>query len=173
MAVTFWNIPGIQSHKSLEVLERSLSPICVYSELGQTIYASQSFLKLLPVAEAVDFLGCFSSESTSKAVLKSYWGRALQGETVDFLASYGDVRQEIECSLQFNPDAKLMFLTVKKAGSDGDTCRLINEYERAVALFDRSSLATALINPEGAIIKCNEQFHSLLGTSDREIIQLE
>ena len=56
MVSTLWDIPGIQSHESLEFLERSLGPICIYSDRGQPLYASQSFLTLLQATtEEIDF----------------------------------------------------------------------------------------------------------------------
>ena len=56
MVSALWNLPGIQSHQSLEFLERVLTPLCIYNKHGQTIYVSQSFLALLQTeAENVAF----------------------------------------------------------------------------------------------------------------------
>ncbi|WP_421658686.1 PAS domain-containing protein [Leptothermofonsia sp. ETS-13] len=174
MVFTFWDIPGIRSHKSLEVLERSLSPICIYGDQGQTVYASQSFLELLQAkAEDVGFFDYFASGSTTLALLTKFWERALQGETIGFLSKTKDGWEDIECSLQFNPDAKLMFLTAKRVSSEGDTQKLIEEYERAISLFNCASLATALINPDGMVVRCNQRFHELLETTEDETLHLE
>lgn len=174
MVFTFWDIPGIRSNKSIEVLERSLSPIGIYDNVGRTMYASPSFLKLLRVkVEEADFFFYFSSPSTPLPTLNCFWDRALQGDTIGFLAKTRDGREDIECSLQFNSDANLMFLAAKKAEINEDTRRLLEEYERSIALFDRSNLATALINPDGGIVKCNQKLHDLLGTSDRETLYIE
>ena len=63
MVSTLWNIPGIRSKQSQKFLERSLSPICVYDQQGQPIYASQSFLDLLQTeAGEVSFFDYFLSQ---------------------------------------------------------------------------------------------------------------
>jgi PAS domain S-box-containing protein len=174
MVFTFWDIPGIHSHNSLEVLERSLSPICIYSDRGQTIYASQSFLELLHARiEEVEFFDYFASGSTTLAILDRLWERALQGEAMDFFSKTRDGWRDIECSLQFNRDAGLMFLTAKEVNSDATRQKLIAEYEQAIAQFRCSSLATVLISPDGVVVQCNQCLYDLLGLSDRETIYLE
>jgi PAS domain S-box-containing protein len=174
MIFAFWDIPGIQSNKSLEVLERSLSPICIYDPHGSVIYTSQSFLRLLQTtAEKIGYFDYFPSNLTPSTTLKQFWNRALQGETVGFLAKTKDVGVDFECSLQFNPDANLMFLTAKKTDSPLDVHPLVEAYERSIAMFDHVNLATALISQDGAVIKCNQRLHELLGTSDREALSLE
>lgn len=166
MVSTLWNIPGICSKQSQKLLERSLSPICVYDEQGQPIYVSQSFLDLLQTgAGEVSFFDYFLSKSTTLTALTTFWQRSRQGEAINFPVKTQDNEQTIECSLQFDLDAKLMFLTAEKANSNGSICNLMEEYERASALFGGSNIATALVNPNGVIIKCNQKFHGLFGVA--------
>ncbi len=174
MVSTFWEIPGLASEKSLEFLERSLAPMCVYDDRGCTIYASQSFLSLLQTsADSLDFFDYFASESTSQTMLAATWNHAVQGKATKFLAKTKQVLGEIECSLQFDPDAKFMFLLAKKADADGAIHDLMAKYERSLAQLGYPSLATALISPDGIIMKCNQRLHTFLGTSDQETLRIE
>lgn len=173
MVSAFWNIPGIQSHQSLEFLERSLAPLCIYDKRGQTIYASQSFLALLHVGEDVDFFAYFRSKSTPHTLLTSLWNSALQGETVNFLAKPQDDQRDIECSLSFNQATHSMFLTVKKSELDPSVHRALQRHERAVSLVAHPHLATALVNQDGIMIKCNPKFHALLQTDEHETLLLD
>lgn len=174
MVPTFWDIPGIHSHQALEVLERSLSPICIYSDRGQTIYASQSFLELLHAStEEVGFFEYFPSGSTPSVMLDKLWKRALKGEMVEFFSKTRDDWTGIECSLQFNRDAGLMVLKAKAANSNASRQTLITEYEQAIARLYGSTLATALINPEGVVIQCNQRLSNLLGVIGHENFHLE
>ncbi|NJO39901.1 MAG: PAS domain S-box protein [Cyanobacteria bacterium CRU_2_1] len=174
MISTFWDIPGIRSKKSLEFLARLLDPICVYDDQGEVIYASQAFLELLQAeAEEVSFYDYFLSESTPQSVVTTFWNRALQGETVQFLFNLKNTREAIECSLQFSSDAKLMFLLAKKSNQDTCIHKIKAEYERLfMSVFNHPSLAIALIHPDGTLARCNQRLHELLGT-DREINHLE
>jgi PAS domain S-box-containing protein len=164
MISTFWDIPGIQSRKSLEFLERSLSPICVCDDRGHTIYASQSFLKLLQSHTPNHFFGYFPLEV--QADLSEFWQRAIRGEWSQFLSKTRDAEEPIECSLQFDPETKLMFLEAKKMDAAERIRSLTTAYERAIARSTHANLATALINPNGDIIQCNQKLQALLGTSD-------
>ena len=170
MVSTLWNIPGICSKQSQKFLERSLSPICVYDQQGQPIYASQSFLDLLQTeAGEVSFFDYFLSQTTPPAALTAFWQRSLQGEAITFFVKTHDDEQDIECSLQFDSDAKLMFLTGEKANTNGSIFNLMEEYERAIALFDGSNIATALVSSSGVIIKCNQKFQGLFGKAAQNI----
>jgi PAS domain S-box-containing protein len=132
MISTFLDSPKIQSNDSLHFLERSLNPICIYNDCGRAVYASPSFLALLKIElEEACFFDYFLSELTSRIALTTLWKRALRGENVEFLAKTREASEDVECVLQFNADANLMFLSVKKAESEFD--RLSQEYERAIA----------------------------------------
>jgi PAS domain S-box-containing protein len=172
MISTFWNISGIQSRKSLEFLERSLNPICVYDDRGKIVYASQSFSELLPArAVQTNFFDCFPSVALTE--LKNFWSQALQGEKIQFLSQARDVEQMLEGSLQFDADAKLMFFNVKKIDAAERIRNLAETYEQAISRSAHTHLATALINPDGGIIQCNQNLHKLLGTGDQETLNLE
>ncbi|MBD2020180.1 PAS domain S-box protein [Leptolyngbya sp. FACHB-36] len=172
MVSSFWNIPGIQSEKALEFLEQLLNPLCVYDDRGQAIYATQSFLELLRIDRAIGFFDFFASQLSRRIGLTEIWERALHGERIGFSAKPRDAEDDIECSLQFNPDAKLMFLTAQKADVGGIT-KLIAAYEQAIARSAYSSLAAALIDPNGTIVTGNQRLHDLLGTTDRETLNIE
>lgn len=170
MVSTLWNIPGICSKQSQNLLERSLNPICVYDQQGQPIYASQSFLDLLQTeARDVSFFDYFLSQTTPAAALTAFWQRSLQGEAVKFFAETQDNEQPVECSLQFDSDAKLMFLTGEKANINGSIFNLMEEYERAIALLDGSNIATALVSSSGVIIQCNQKFQGLFGKATQNV----
>lgn len=174
MVSAFWNIPGIKSHQSLAFLERSLAPLCIYNDQGQTIYASQSFLALLKTAaEDVAFFAYFLSKSTPYALLTSLWDGALHGETVHFLAKTQDGKTGIECSLYFNAETHLMFLTAKKSERDESTALTPEERKQAMTLVMHPSLAMALVSQDGTIIKCNPRFHALLQTDEHETLLLD
>ena len=174
MVATFWDVPGLCSHASLEFLERSLGPICIYNERGQTLYASQRFLELLQTTtEVVDFFTYFQSTLASPTVLENLWGRALQGDAVSFIAKTKDSNKNLECSLKFNAEANSMFLTAQNALPQGTTQQFIEAYARSFTLFDHPSLATALINQDGAILQCNQRLHELLKTTDHESLFLD
>jgi PAS domain S-box-containing protein len=174
MVSTFWDVPGLRSHESLEFLERSLGPICIYNERGQTLYASQRFLALLQAtAEAVDFFIYFHSASASPTGLENLWEVALQGEPVSFIAKTKDSSKSLECSLKFNAEANSMFLTAQEAPPEDTTKPLIEAYARSFTLFDHPSLATALINQDGAILQCNQRLHELLKTTAHESLFLD
>jgi PAS domain S-box-containing protein len=139
MLSTFWNIPGIWANQSSEILEQLLKPVCVYDNRGRTVYASRELLKLLQTsAQSLDFFEYFSSESTPRTVLSRFWDYALQGETIEFLTRMRDGWAELECSLQFDSDAKLMFLTAKRRDADGSVRQLLDAYERATAALVRT-----------------------------------
>ena len=174
MVSTFWDVPGIRSHESLEFLERSLGPICVYNDRGQPLYASPRFLEWLQANEglqantdSIDFFTAFRSESTSQAVLESLWALALQGETVSFIAKTRDGGTNLECSLKFNTEANSMFLTAQTKPY-GTMQQLVEAYEQSSTLFDHPSLAMALVNQEGVVIQCNQRLHELLQTNEHE-----
>ena len=174
MSFTFWDIPGIQSRKSLELLERSLPPIGVYNDQGHTLYASQSFLELLPTPVVpVNFLDCFPSTSIASIKLTKFWDRALRGETTRFLSETRDAEETLECSLQFDSDAKLMWVNAKKIDAAERIRNLTEAYEQAISRSAHANLATVLINSQGGIIQCNQNLHKLLGTDDRELLNLE
>jgi PAS domain S-box-containing protein len=176
MASSFWDIPGMRSKESLAFLERFLDPICVYGEQGQPIYASPSFLRLFKVntAENVGFFRYFVSSTVLPSVWTDRWQAALQGESVWFLAQVKATAEEIECSLQFNPDANLMYLMAQRSTGTGFTPEQVAAYEQFVlALFDRPGLATALISLDGTMLKCNQRLHELLGTTETETIDLD
>ncbi|MBW4693650.1 MAG: PAS domain-containing protein [Lyngbya sp. HA4199-MV5] len=174
MVSTLWNIPGIQSHGSLEFLERSLGPICIYSDRGQPLYASQSLLTLLEATtEEIDFFRYFQSETTSKDVLESLWGLALQEKTVTFIAKSRDDQKTLECSLQFNAEANSMFFTASSAEPEAAKPKDIEATASSLTVFAHPSLATALIRQDGVIIQCNQRLHELLKTNDGETIVLE
>jgi PAS domain S-box-containing protein len=175
MISTFWDIPGIRSKKSLEFLVKLLDPICVYDEQGQTVYASPPFLELLRTdSNQVGFFDYFVSESTKLLTLMNSWERALQGETIWFLAKAREGQEDIECSLQFNSETKLMFLVAKRIHLQAYTRELTEEYERWIlALFNHPSLAIALISLEGMVVNSNQRLHELLGTNEAKAIYLE
>ncbi len=173
MISTFWNIPGIQSCKSLEFLERSLTPTSVYDQQGHMLYASQSFLELLLTPAPTRFLDCFPSTSIALIELTKVWEQALQGETPRFLSKTRDAAETLECSLQFDPEANLMWVNAKKIDAAERIRNLTEAYEQAIARSAHANLATVLINPQGGIIQCNQNLHKLLGTSDRDLLNLE
>lgn len=168
MISPFWKVTELQSYQLSEFLERSLKPICVYNDRGQTVYISQSFSDLLQTqANRAIFFDCFRANLRSK--LTKLWQRALQGETVQFMSELKDVEGTVECSLEFDRDSKLIFFTVKKS----DTRNLTEAYEKAILQSAHANLATALVNSNGTVIQCNENLHCLLGTSHHEVINLE
>lgn len=174
MISSFWNIPGIQSNQSFAFLEQLLNPICVYDDQGHTLYASQSFLELLQTtAEDAGFFDWFPSDSIPLATLTQFWERALSGEPVQFLSQLRDASTGIKCSLQFNSDAAVMFLTARKADAACNMPQLLKDYKRTIRLFEPLSLATALVSADGSIIECNQRLHELFGTRDRETLCLE
>lgn len=139
MVSTFWNIPGMLSSSVFEFLERSLKPIGIYSDRGCPLYVSQSFLELLPtVAEEVDFFQYFASETLSHASLMQLWQQALEGKRLEFVAEPEDAQEPLQCSLQFNSEANLMFLIVEKTHSEEAHRHLLEAYERAVAALVRT-----------------------------------
>lgn len=172
MILPFWNIPELQSRKLSRCLERSLRPICVYDDRGRTVYASQSFLELLQTQAAqANFFDCFPSALRAK--LAKFWQQALIGETIQFIAQIKDVEATLKGSLEFDETAKLMFFTAARGDVAEDTNDLARAYENAVLRSAHSNLATALINPNGDVIQCNQNLHSLLGTSEQDVINLE
>jgi len=172
---TFWDIPGIRSKRSLEFLVKLLDPICVYDEQGQTVYASPPFLTLLQTdVNQVGFFDYFISDSTKLLTLIKSWERALQGETIWFISKTRTGQEDIECSLQFNPDTKLMFLIAKKVDLRAYTRELTEEYERWIlALFNHPSLAIALLTLDEVVVNSNQRLHELLKTSEEETIYIE
>jgi PAS domain S-box-containing protein len=130
--LTFLDASQFRSSASLQFLERSLSPICIYDSCGQPRYASSSLLALLKTTlEEVAFFDYFPSELTSRIALTSFWKRALRGEPVEFLAKTREASEEVNCTLQFDPEANIVFLSAEKSESEFD--RLTQEYERAIA----------------------------------------
>jgi PAS domain S-box-containing protein len=173
MVSALWNLPGIQSHQSLEFLERVLTPLCIYNKHGQTIYASQSFLALLQTeAKDVTFFDCFASTLTPRALLIDLWERALQGGTVNFLAKTHDGQRSLECSLHFNQATHSVFLTAQKSGCV-EPIAAVEENEGTVVLAAHPSLAMALVNQDGAIVKGNPQFHALLKTTEHDVLMFD
>lgn len=175
MISTFWEIPGIRSKKSLEFLVKLLDPICVYDEQGQTVYASPPFLELLRTdLTQVGFFDYFVSATTKLPTLLKSWERALEGEIIWFLSKTKEGQEDIECSLQFNPETKLMFLIAKSINLRAYTRELTEEYERWIlTLFNHPSLAIALLTLEGVVVNSNNRLHELLGTSEAETIYIE
>jgi len=172
MISSFWNAPKLQSWKLSEFLERSLKPICVCDDRGHTVYISQSFLELLQAQTMqVNFFDCFPSAKRAK--LARFWQRALQGEMIGFISELKDVKATLECSLEFDQTAKLMFFTARKIDAVENARNLTEAYEKAILQTAHANLATALINSNGDIIQCNQNLHTLLGTSAQEQINLE
>ena len=173
MISAFWDIPGIQSRQSLEFLTKLLDLICVYDERGQVLYVSSNLLSLLQTtAEEVNFFTYFPCLGIEQATLHQCWERAIQGETTCFL--FNDSCSAIECSLQFNADARLMFLTAKQSEQNAYIHQVSEEYEQLVmSPFHHPSLATALLSPDGATVKCNQRLYELLGADPHEAIDLE
>lgn len=168
MTSPFWKTPELQSFKLSEFVERSLKPICVYNEQGQAIYTSRSFLELLQTQTMqVNFFDCFPSVMRSK--LAKFWQQVLQGEKIQFTSKIRDVKGTLECSLEFDQTAKLVFLTAQKIERPRN---LTEAYEKAILHSAHAHLATALINSKGDVIECNQNLHSLLGT-DSETFNLD
>lgn len=169
MVSTFWNSSEVQSKKTLEFLEQFLHPICVYDDRGQVVYASQALLTLLPNAiDDVGFFEYFASKQLTQTRLTQLWQRALQGELTEFLSKPEDAVEGVHCSLHFNSEAKLMVLSASPAIRAEPVAQLLAEYEQAIAGSTQSNLATALIDPEGIIIRGNQKLHELLGLSEQE-----
>jgi len=175
MISVFWKILRISPKKSLEFLMRSLTPICVYDKQGQVIYASQKFLKLIQAdAEKANFFDYFQSGSMPLTTLTDEWELALQSQPIRFLSKIKDTSKHLECSLQFNSDTGLMFLTVKTSSHNASICQLTEEYERLIlSLFNHPNFATALSSPRGTVVKCNQRLYELLGTKENEVLQIE
>lgn len=115
MLSKLWDVPGIQSSQSLDFLERVLNPICIYDVRGRSLYASQRFLRLFQVdSEPIDFFTYFQFGSIELATLSNYWQRALQGENVWFLSRVRSSQENLECSLQYDSEAALMFLSAQR-----------------------------------------------------------
>jgi PAS domain S-box-containing protein len=175
MVSSFWDIPGIRTPESLTFLERFLDPICVYGEQGQPIYASPSFLRLFKTnLQELGFFRYFITSTAPPTVWVDRWKASLRGEPVWFLTQAKASGEDLECSLQFNPDANLMYLMAQRPTGTGFSTEQVDAYEEFVlALFDRPGLATALIGLDGIVVKCNQRLHELLGTTALEVIDLE
>ena len=139
MASHFWNIPGIWSRQSLEFLERSLNPICVYDHGGQVIYASPRFSDLLQIdINQEDFFDHFVSVTVPQTLLNQLWQRTLQGEAVYFLAQLPRSQQNVAFVLEFDPETKVVLAAAQPRGtqalSELETKHqtLLVEYERAI-----------------------------------------
>lgn len=174
MISTFWDIPGIRSDQSLALLEQLLDPIGVYDKQGKPLYTSQRFLALLSIkAEQIEFFDLFASETTPLTVLTQLWHSALQGTAIAFHTELRDANQELKCSLQFNSTTNLMFVTAKSVDSTTVMRQLTAAYERTIAWCNHPSLATALLDPDGNIVQCNQRLHEWLGTSEWETVCLD
>lgn len=174
MVSTLWEILGIPSHESLEFLEQSLGPICVYSDRGQPLYSSQSALALLQAAtEEIAFFSYFQSDTTPKGLLETLWNLALQGQNVNFIAKTKDDQTPLECSLKFYAAANAMLLIAKRAEPTSAKSRHLETSERSLTVSDHSSLATAVISQDGTVIECNQRLHELLKTNSHEVLFLE
>jgi PAS domain S-box-containing protein len=171
MMSSFWNIPEFNSRQLLEFLERSLNPICVYDDRRHTVYASQSFLELLHIEVVRPNFFDYFSPSLRKKLAKS-WQRARYGELSRFTSRTRDGQQSVECSLAFDNAAKLMFLTAQRFEKNKNF-QLTEAYQQAIGQSAQDHLATALINTNGDVIQCNQNFHILLGTNHQEELNLE
>lgn len=168
MISPFWKASELQACQLTAFLERSLKPICVYDDQGQKVYSSQSFLNLLQTgANRTNFFDCFRSDLRLK--LTKLWQRASQGEAVQFTAELKDVKETLDCSLEFDQSAKLMFFTIEKSNIRD----LTEAYEKAILQSAHTNLATALMNSNGDVIQCNENLRSLLGIDEQEAINLD
>ncbi|WAL59651.1 PAS domain-containing protein [Thermocoleostomius sinensis] len=164
----------MQSKISLEFLAKLLDPICIYDEQGQTVYASPKFLEAFESnAEEVNFFQYFPSDITPMSALIDGWQRALQGETVLFVLR-SKTQVELECSLQFNPDAKLMFLSARRSTLGAYVDQLISEYEQLLlTLFNHPNVAAIVVDFNGRIVRASAKLHEMLGTQPDEEIYLE
>lgn len=169
MISSFLNSPESQSHRLLEFLERSLQPICVYDDRKRTLYASQSFIDLLQTETVPPSFFEWFSSALKKKLAKS-WQRALQGKSSQFTAWARDGAVRLECSLEFDLSASLMFLTAKRSLQPSD--HLTESYEKAIEQSAHNQLATALIHTDGTVVQCNQNLHTLLGTCHSEAIDL-
>lgn len=168
MISPFWKASELQTHQLTAFLERSLKPISVYNDRGERVYISQSFSNLLRTqSNQSSFFDCFRSEFRSKLV--KFWQRASQGESVQFTTEMTDVKEPLKCSLEFDQDSKLMFLTIEKS----DIRNLTEAYEQAILQSANLNLATALVNSSGDVIQCNENLLSLLGANTQGAMNLE
>jgi PAS domain S-box-containing protein len=173
MVSTFWDIPGILSGKTLELLEGSLGPICIYDDRGQFIYSSSSFIHLFPGdLGKTSFFDYFATLLPSAAP-QELWNQAFRGETVAFLIPVREGRREIKCTLQFNPETGVMLLVAQINQSQDFDSQLIAEYEQRVSWFKHPNLATALINLDGTVVKCDRKLYQLLGVEYHEIFSIE
>lgn len=175
MTSTFWDIPGIRSQQSLDFLLQLLGSICVYNESGQVVYASTRFLELLCIrADAVKVFGDCFVEPDHQTALSAYWNDALQGQVIQFFSEVKHTGETVECSLQFNADARLMFLVAQKPTQTAMLCRLAEEYGRLIlTLFNHPNLATAIISPDGHVVKCNQKLYELFGIDECSPFGLE
>jgi len=152
----FWNASGVQSRSLLDFLERSLKPLAVYNAQGEIVYASQSLLKLLQVEiESIQFFDYFTCNATPHDVLRMHWDRALKGEPARFLTALKDDSSEIECCLEFDLDANLVFVLVTKTPVDQTLHALAAAHERAIS----------------ALIKTEERWKSFISNSPYLFIQ--
>jgi PAS domain S-box-containing protein len=132
MLSKFWDIPGTQSAQLSKLLERSLNPVCIYSNLGRTLYASPRFLELLQAEiNEVDFFCYFASELVPHAILNLFWKQALNGQPVRFVTRTPDLSQKIECCLEYEAASEVVFLAVHIVNSPVNV--LTQDYERAIA----------------------------------------
>ncbi|MBE9180082.1 PAS domain-containing protein [Oculatella sp. LEGE 06141] len=175
MVSNFWNIPGIQSKQSLDVLAQSLGSICIYNEQGQVVYVNRSFLELVRVdAQAINFFNYFPATSPRRLAWLKLWEKALSGKETTFLLKGQDPGQVVQCSLQFGSDARLMFLTAKPTHRNQAIEQVTQAYETLLSvLFNHSGVAIALMDVAHAPAQCNQNLHDLLGTTAHENIVLE
>ena len=169
--ISFLNIPEFP-RQLLSFLERSLKPVCVYDDRRQTIYASQTFLELLQT-ETVHpkFFDCFSPALRKK--LAKSWQRALQGKASQFTALTRDGTVRVECSLEFDDTAKLMFLTANKMSEIEARCQLTDE--KAAGQSACNQLATALSENKkiySTLLRTEEKWKTLFFHSPYLFIQL-
>ncbi|WP_088888824.1 PAS domain-containing protein [Leptolyngbya ohadii] len=169
----FWDIPGIQSQRSLEFLANLLDPIVVYGKQGQVVYASSSFLSLLRQdIEQVSFFSYFGT-GIPLVTLQQLWQEATRGEPIKFFAKVQNSSKTLVCSLHFSRETELMFLIAREFKQRSPTQALMQGYEKILSvLTDHPNLATVLLRPDGLIVRSNSKFHELMAIDPDEQIDI-
>ncbi len=136
-----------------------LDPIAIYSEAGEAIYLSSAFLNHVQLPSSINFFADFADKTPVN--LAELWQRSIAGYTTLFL-----LQEEVQCSLQFFPQQKLMFVLAKRPEAEGtaDHHRSWTGIEAKWAAFARHSLNLFLEADEtGKIIYSTPAIEQVLG----------
>lgn len=136
-----------------------LDPIAVYSETGEALYLSSAFLDHVQLLGS-NFFADFADKTSIN--LAELWQRSIAGHSASFLL----YEEKVQCSLQFFPQRKLMFVLAKLPEAEGiaRNQRERTGIEAKWAAFARHSLNLFLEADEtGKIIYSTPAIEQVLG----------